>query len=333
MSKPYPTSTSYLKCGACGVAGHASVYQVAEMMLGQQKMYEYAECSHCGTLQLINPPEEYAVFYQQSYYSTSRNAAAFFKPYWKAYLKSFRDYYCFTGKGFVGKWLQRWMPNKAIEHFSFRHAALNRHMKILDVGCGTGLLAYAMYNAGFYRIKGIDPFIAKPISYPNGLQIAKGELNDLEEDDFDVIMLNHAFEHIPNPREVLQTVHAKLSSKGICILRVPTVSSFAWRKYREHWVQLDAPRHHFLYSKAGLEALAHQHDFVVETIVSESTTFQFLGSEQYLKGIPMYGDKRSWFEGNAQLFSPAELADFEQKAKQLNAENDGDSIFVLLKKK
>jgi len=34
---------------------------------------------------------------------------------------------------------------------------------------------------------------------------------------------------------------------GWCVIRIPTVSSFAWEHYREQWVQLDAPRHFFLH--------------------------------------------------------------------------------------
>jgi ubiquinone/menaquinone biosynthesis C-methylase UbiE len=320
-------------CTACNQPSDAHIHQVAEMMAGLRQKFEYAECLHCGTLQLLNTPADMATFYQVDYYSTSKNVAALFQPAWKAKLKSIRDYYCFTGKNAFGKLIQQWMPNKAIAHFNFQRIGLKKKMKMLDVGCGNGVLTYALYNAGFKNIKGVEPFIAADIQYHNGLRIYKGFIDDVKGNDFDFIMFNHSFEHLPNPDEVLDKVYAKLSANGICLMRIPTVSSFAWRKYRQHWVQLDAPRHCYLYSKEGLSTMAQRHQFSVRSIVSESTSFQFLGSEQYLKDIPLHGDKRSWFEGNQELFSPADVAAFEQEASKLNVANDGDSIAVVLVKK
>jgi hypothetical protein len=88
-----------------------------------------------------------------------------------------------------------------------------------------------------------------------------------------------------------------------------------------------------LYSRKGIELLAIAHEFEVEKIVDESTSFQFLGSEQYLKDIPLHGDKRSWYEGNKMLFSPAQIQQFEQQAEVLNETGLGDSIAVTFRKR
>ena len=320
------------RCTACNLSGDATIYKVAEMMVGLRQKFDYAECSYCGTLQLLNPPIDSASFYQGGYYSTSLDVESLFAPAWKAFLKSARDYYCFTGKNLFGKLLQQLMPNEDISYFNFQPIGLTENMKMLDVGCGTGMVPYVLHNAGFKNIIGVEPFIAADIKYENGLTIYKGFLDDIEENNFDLIMFNHSFEHLPNPDEILDKVHAKLSDKGICLIRIPTVSSHAWRKYREHWVQIDAPRHCYVYSKEGLTAMAQRHHFLVQSIVSESTSFQFLGSEQYLRDIPLHGDKRSWFEGNQQLFSSEEITSFEQEANRLNAGNYGDQISVILVK-
>ncbi|MGC8006318.1 class I SAM-dependent methyltransferase, partial [Salmonella enterica] len=81
------------------------------------------------------------------------------------------------------------------------------------------------------------------IIYENGLTIKKIDFLDFNAYDFDVIMYNHSFEHLSNPVEHLQQAYRSLKSSGKLIIRIPTVSSFAWTKYGVNWVQLDAPRH------------------------------------------------------------------------------------------
>jgi hypothetical protein len=53
------------------------------------------------------------------------------------------------------------------------------------------------------------------------------------------------------------------------------------------WVQLDAPRHFFLHSANSLGLLAGKVGMAVTETVYDSDELQFVGSEQYLKGIPL----------------------------------------------
>lgn len=316
-------------CVACGTSiDDAPRLYAKEMMLGTQESFGYLECSSCGTLQIEQLPSDVSPYYTQNYYSTSRLNEGLFKPWWKAYAKGERDRYCLTGRGLLGQIIQNLMPNQATELINFRHLRLHRHMRILDVGCGVGKLPYIFWNAGFTGILGIEPFIEKEIAYNSGLLIKKGFLGELDAGRFDLIMFNHSFEHLPDPHEQLEAVKKMLAANGRLLIRIPTVSSFAYSHYRENWVQLDAPRHTVLYSIQGIQDLAAFHGFKMEKLLYEGSSFQFIGSEQYCLGIPMYGDSRSWFEGNKQLFADSQLQEFELRARQLNESGEGDSIAV-----
>jgi hypothetical protein len=74
------------------------------------------------------------------------------------------------------------------------------------------------------------------------------------------------------------------------------------------------------------------HRFEMEKIIDEGTAFQFIGSEQYRMDIPLYGDQRSWFEGNTALFTPAQIRQFEEQAIELNKVGNSDSIAVTFRK-
>ena len=80
-----------------------------------------------------------------------------------------------------------------------------------------------------------------------------------------------------------------------------------------------------------MRLLASRTGFQVTSVRDESTGFQFMGSEQYKKGISLV-DPKSWYGGNRQAFSSEEIAAYEEKAIELNKNRNGDSISVLLKK-
>jgi hypothetical protein len=71
------------------------------------------------------------------------------------------------------------------------------------------------------------------------------------------------------------------------------VSSYAWEHYGVKWVQLDAPRHFSLHPVESIRLLAKKAGLKVVNITHNSTSFQFWGSEQYERDIPLY-DKRSY---------------------------------------
>ncbi|MBR2648422.1 MAG: class I SAM-dependent methyltransferase [Sediminibacterium sp.] len=308
------------------------LYTVKEMMLGMNDTFNYFQCVQCECLQIVKIPFNIEKYYPENYYSLKYSPEIHFKGEIKQTLKKIRDSYIITGKGFTGRIIQLFYPNLSIELYNFRKVKLKKKDKILDVGSGSGIIPYIFFNAGFVKTIGIDPYISNDITYENGLTIKKIDFLDLNVSDFDVIMYNHSFEHLSNPIEHLQQVYRSLKALGKLIIRIPTVSSFAWNKYGVNWVQLDAPRHIFLYSIKSLVILADQTNFKIDEINYESTYFQFAGSEQYLKGIALH-DQNSYYKGNSSLFSEKEIKQFKRDAILLNKRKEGDSIFIILSKK
>ena len=301
-------------------------------MHGTREEFNYIACNSCGSLHLLNEPENMEPYYSEGYYSTGFNVDELFKPAWKAWLKKYRDAFWMTGRGWFGRLIQQRMPNQAIHLSNFRHLELSGDSRIMDVGCGSGKLPLILYNAGFKNVIALEPYIKSDIRYDNGLLIKKGWLTEYADQPFDLIMFNHSFEHLSTPSAYLKAAHRLLKPGGRLLIRIPTVSSYAFQHYQQHWVQLDAPRHAMLYSRKGIELLGLSHGFRLDRILDEGTAFQFIGSEQYQMDIPLHGDERSWFEGNASLFSSAQIRAFELKATQLNEAGESDSIAVTFAK-
>jgi hypothetical protein len=123
---------------------------------------------------------------------------------------------------------------------------------------------------------------------------------------------------------MLQTCRQRLSAQGKILLRIPTPESDAWEHYRENWVQLDAPRHLFLHTRASLKMLAEQTGLKIGKWVCDSTDFQYWGSELYRKGVPLNGANPECY------FTKAERKAFAAKSKVANARQRGDQATIIL---
>ena len=62
----------------------------------------------------------------------------------------------------------------------------------------------------------------------------------------------------------------------------------------------------------------------------DSTAFQFWGSEQYKRDIPLYS-ARSWLvDPERSIFSKEQIEAYEGRARELNASGRGDQIVAWL---
>jgi SAM-dependent methyltransferase len=157
----------------------------------------------------------------------------------------------------------------------------------------------------------------------NGALVKKSTIHDCGQ-EWDLIVFNHSFEHLPDPLESLQAAARLLSKDGVCLIRIPTVLSHAWRYYGVDWVQLDAPRHFFLHSLESIKMLSAMSGFYIFDIFFDSTEFQFVGSEMYRRNIPR--------SSGTQNFSDAEIDQYRSLAEQLNRENQRDQAAFYLKR-
>lgn len=319
-----------MTCKICEHAGDHKTFQVREMMLGYREEFTYFQCGHCGCLQIAKIPNDMSNYYPAQYYSFTHLPAEILKNPLRKILKKRRDRYAVFSKGWIGKYLYTRHPNENLRMLS-NVKNLTRQTKILDVGCGSGAMLYALQKIGFINLLGVDPFITADIKYDNGLHILKKEIHEIT-DEWDVIVFHHVFEHLAEPRRVLQTVSRLLSINGACLIRIPTVSSYAWEHYGVNWVQLDAPRHFFIHSTASLGKLAQQAGLILTKTVYDATAFQFWGSEQYLCDIPLFAEQSYAVNPGRAIFSKAELAAFNRQAAIYNRENRGDSATFCLQK-
>jgi predicted SAM-dependent methyltransferase len=164
----------------------------------------------------------------------------------------------------------------------------------------------------------------------DGIRLLKGTVTDLNQ-QFDLVLANHSLEHALDPVTTLREIHRLLKAGRYAIIRMPVVSE-AWRKYGTNWAQLDAPRHLFLFSADTFSNLAASVGFEVKEIKFDSTSFQFWGSEQYARNIPLLDESSYFVNPEKSSFTARQIATYSAEAAALNARRQGDQAVFYLRK-
>jgi SAM-dependent methyltransferase len=288
-------------------------------MFGTGERFEYRQCNACGCLQISDPPPDMARYYPSNYYSYGQagsSASLDLKARTRNLLAHYGPSWLFSGKD----WWEKG-DRKAL-----RDAGIHRSARILDLGCGRGEFIDDLRNIGFSSVLGADPFIQDDIAHPNGVRVLKREAADVDG-SFDVVMMHHSLEHIWDQHGIVAEIARLLAPGGRCIIRIPTVDSWAWEEYGVDWVQLDAPRHFYLHSRASIKRLLEGSGFTVTAIVDDSISFQILGSEKIRRGFPLINPETN--QTDYSEFLPNELIEAApHRVRQLNKTGRGDSIAV-----
>ena len=203
--------------------------------------HQLATCDECGLGRLtpLPSPQELADFYPQEYYGSP---GAKFEPLTESVVR------------FVGT-----------IHVRALSRSLPAGSRILDVGCGRGVLLSSLADFGHEMhgmdvsetaVQGVDPRVQ--------IKVADCLTNcDYPSNHFDQVILWHVLEHLTNPRAILEEINRILKPGGQVIIAVPNFSSVQSRWAGAAWFHLDLPRHLYHFPVAGLRRLFERTEFDV----------------------------------------------------------------------
>ena len=273
-------------CIYCQSKNYSSKYKFQDIYEDQ---YSLLKCLDCETYFLNPKPSEkqLARAYNEEYYGKGEKK---FNPTVEKVIDLFRS---FKAKGF-----SRYLPGQG---------------KVLDIGCGNGHFLHYLGKCGEYELHGIEPEgkSAERAEKYKEIRLLKGPLTEssYQENSFDAISLIHVFEHLPNPREIIEIITRIGKPKAILYIEMPNIDSWQARFYKGDWLHLDPPRHLNLMSPERLKK--NLHDFGWELIAESYFSPQFspFGVQQsllnricskrevlyeYLKGNSNYVKEYSW---------------------------------------
>lgn len=308
--------SAVLECRACGREAEFRLFAVREMLFGWRHPFEYGECPHCGSLQIRDLPANLPDYYPADYYSLlpppARAKRA--RPARVALAG-----WLLQSRGWMAGWLA-WRMRWKYPFFDWcRMAHCGLAARILDVGCGSGGLLRRMQRYGFSDLTGVDPYTSVEADEP-GFRIRRAELA-AAGDGFDLIMLHHVLEHLPDPRSSLEEARARLSPRGRILVRIPLAASQTQRLYREHWFNLDPPRHLLVPSRRGMEMLAGRSGLRVACTKFDGVGMGFLMSEHYRRDTPYMARPQDGYWRRRH---------YGRLAERANRRGDGDQGVFLL---
>lgn len=147
---------------------------------------------------------------------------------------------------------------------------------LLEIGVGSGsFLAYAQAR-GFVPLGcDLSAAICGRVERNTGIRMHCGPLESLlDQQKFDVVVMNHVLEHVSDPQSLLKAAHARLKPDGVLHLAVPNVA--AWEARLPGWNSYE-PYHLLYFTPRTLRATAEEVGFeILEVTTHESFSGWFL---------------------------------------------------------
>lgn len=224
------------KCKVCdaGIAEDHR-FKAREMYFGTRESFTYLECANCGSLQLEEVPPDLSRFYPPNYYTQAAPVIGPESPAQRlrCFLRGQLTLHQLGRSSFLGRLINSVYPpkNPLPVWLDPRYLKVTLDSRILDVGCGNGALLAHLRRFGFRRLEGVEPFTKSELN--NGpIKIHRTALaNFVGGGQYDLIMLHHVFEHLPDPAAALAQLVKLLAPEGCLLIRIPVAGSDAWRRY------------------------------------------------------------------------------------------------------
>ena len=176
------------------------------------------------------------------------------------------EYYGEPGRKFQSavESLVRWV---AARHSRFLSSGLAPGARVLDLGCGRGVILGALADRGF-EVHGLEisEEAARGADPRAEIRVAS-KLADAgyPEGHFDQIVIWHVLEHLSDPRDTLEEAHRILRPAGRLVVAVPNFASLQARWSGPAWFHLDLPRHLYHFPLAALRQLLERSGFEVRS--------------------------------------------------------------------
>lgn len=228
------------ECNLCHGSDFKLLFETRDRLMGIPGKFYLYECLNCH-LRFLNPQPtrgELKIYYSQDYMPFNLE-----KNDWRDTI----EFIAYKGLARHGWKKCIYYPLKFIIRKSI---IIVPGGKLLDVGCGSGNFLKIARGLGMVPV-GVDSYSGvKNIYNYEGITIYSQPFEEVNflDNSFDIITLNHVFEHVGNPRMVLQKLQKLIKPGGTIILNTPNAQSFNFFLFRSYFQAIDSPRHLYLYT-------------------------------------------------------------------------------------
>ena len=252
MDETIPEGFELVNCPGCGSDRWSAARSGRDWILDSKQLIHIVRCDKCG-LHFTNPRPD--ADHLGNYYPTEYN------PYKKQRGEIQRKSKASTA-------LRTWVLASAYgspqsKPKGWRRAAARVVMffqpmrqfgagveyegegRLLDFGCGNGTFLRRMKAIG-WNCTGID-FSQQAVDAVkgDGIPALRGTLPhpELAANQFDVVTMRQALEHVPNPKEILLAARDILKPGGKLLINVPNFDSWEIEYFGDAALTMELPRH------------------------------------------------------------------------------------------
>jgi SAM-dependent methyltransferase len=174
--------------------------------------------------------------------------------------------------------------------------------RVLDIGCGPGWLLSAIDPAWEKHGVELSAAAAEHATQYGEIFVGPFESADYAPGSFDLIVMYHVIEHLPDPVDAVQRACALLRDGGRLVLGTPDFDSGCARRYGNQYRMLHDPTHISLFSNDSMHRVLRDNGFQIEQVEYPYFETQWFDRENLLKmlntdGIspPFYGNFMTFY--------------------------------------
>jgi 2-polyprenyl-3-methyl-5-hydroxy-6-metoxy-1,4-benzoquinol methylase len=216
LAVPSSSSTSTLHCVVCGAVSRPELASIAQVRSNVRRFahesFDVWRCETCGS---IHAASEVDLDHYYAHYPFHSQSMSF------AMRMAFRNSL---------RMLTR--------------LGLSPAHRLLDYGCGSGLLVQYLREQGFANARGYDPYARE------------GEHAEAPEPGFDFIISQDVIEHVADPAAYLRTLKGLAKAGGMLVIGTPDAACVDLTDVAQHIHVLHQPYHRHILSLGAMVKLA-----------------------------------------------------------------------------
>jgi 2-polyprenyl-3-methyl-5-hydroxy-6-metoxy-1,4-benzoquinol methylase len=240
-------------------------------------------------------------------------------------------------RGVIGRLGGLLAKNRRLRERAFRDLVMDELLpfkpgapRALEVGCGAGRLLKALAQAG-WQVEGFewDEKAAEIARRTSGRPVTVGDFQNtaLPFGAYDLVVLHHVLEHLPDTRGCLRKITNILATGGRAVLIYPNSESLGALIFREDWFPWEAPRHLVLPTARAIRKMAD--DIGLITVGLKSSV---RGAQWAIACSRRYRKREPIDVHNVSITFQDKLLALYERALTAIGFNLGEELVVVLKK-
>jgi SAM-dependent methyltransferase len=291
LSVPTPRTAAVIDCPLCGSAKCSFRFRLPDRLHGVPGVFTYRQCRNCRTV--FQDPrviaEDLSLCYPEAYFTHQSSDAApdvsSIAPQtsWglrvrlrQAVIAAVRQE---PVKGVIGQFGRVLAKSRRLRERAF-YPLMDEMIpsnpgatRALEIGCGAGHLLKILGRAG-WQVEGVewDEKAAEIARQTSGRRVMVGDFENaaLPLVTYDLVVLQHVLEHLPDTRGCLRKIAEILAPGGRVVLAYPNVESLGALIFREDWFPWEAPRHLVLPTARAISRAANDVGLVTASLKSSA---------------------------------------------------------------